>query len=155
MPGFTGRGERPSVAQVNHHGRMVTGPFVLARQLVDAASAHTAAQRLTDEDVINTQALVLAEGQVAVVPPAPGLRGLIKQPKGVHQSADKLDDTRNGASYLRVRVALPPAERARLEGVELRAGLPVDVMVKLGERSLLAWWLKPLSDRLGRTFSEA
>lgn len=70
-------------------------------------------------------------------------------------SADKLDDTRNGASYLRVRVALPPAERARLEGVELRAGLPVDVMVKLGERSLLAWWLKPLSDRLGRTFSEA
>ena len=32
-------------------------------------------------------------------------------------SADKLDDTRNGASYLRVRVALPPAERARLEGV--------------------------------------
>ena len=42
-------------------------------------------------------------------------------------SADKLDDTRNGASYLRVRVALPPAERARAWRAWAAAGLPVDV----------------------------
>jgi len=70
-------------------------------------------------------------------------------------SADRLEDSRSGAGYLRVRVALPPSERARLRGVELRAGLPVEVMVSLGERSLLGWWLKPLADRLGRAFSAA
>jgi len=77
----------------------------------------------------------------------PTLRGRV-----LTVSADRLEDSRSGAGYLRVRVALPPSERARLRGVELRAGLPVDVMVSLGERSLLGWWLKPLADRLGRAF---
>lgn len=79
----------------------------------------------------------------------PTLRGRV-----LTVSADKLEDGRSGAGYLRVRVALPESERARLRGVELRAGLPVDVMVSLGERSLLGWWLKPLTDRLGRAFRE-
>lgn len=78
----------------------------------------------------------------------PTLRGRV-----LTVSADRLEDNRSGAGYLRVRVALPASERARLRGVELRAGLPVDVMVSLGERSLLGWWLKPLADRLGRAFS--
>lgn len=79
----------------------------------------------------------------------PTLRGRV-----LTVSADKLEDNRSGAGYLRVRVALPDSERARLRGVELRAGLPVEVMVSLGERSLLGWWLKPLADRLGRAFRE-
>ena len=64
-------------------------------------------------------------------------------------SADKLDDARSGQPYLRVRVAVPEPERARLRaaGVELRAGLPVDVMVRLGERSLLGYLLS--DDHLG------
>lgn len=78
----------------------------------------------------------------------PTLRGQV-----LTVSADKLEDGRSGAGYLRVRVALPASERARLHGVELRAGLPVDVMVSLGERSLLGWWLKPLADRLNGAFS--
>jgi membrane fusion protein, protease secretion system len=79
----------------------------------------------------------------------PTLRGRV-----LTVSADRLEDNRSGAGYLRVRVALAEGERARLRGVELRAGLPVEVMVSLGERSLLGWWLKPLADRLGRAFSE-
>lgn len=78
----------------------------------------------------------------------PTLRGQV-----LTVSADKLEDGRSGAGYLRVRVALPASERARLHGVALRAGLPVEVMVSLGERSLLGWWLKPLADRLGAAFS--
>lgn len=79
----------------------------------------------------------------------PTLRGQV-----LTVSADRVEDDRSGAGYLRVRVALPESERARLQGVELRAGLPVDVMVSLGERSLLGWWLKPLADRLSRAFGE-
>ena len=51
-------------------------------------------------------------------------------------SADQLDDTRNGASYL--QRAGPAAGRSVSPGgrVELRAGLLADVMVKPGERLL-------------------
>lgn len=69
-------------------------------------------------------------------------------------SADRLHDARSGHPYLRVRVAVPEPEAQRLarEGVVLRAGLPVEVFVRLGERSLLAYLVKPLLDRLAHAF---
>lgn len=71
-------------------------------------------------------------------------------------SADRLEDQRSGQPYLRVRVSVPAAERERLKssGTELRAGLPVEVMVQLGERTLLGYLLKPLTERMGRAFTE-
>jgi multidrug efflux pump subunit AcrA (membrane-fusion protein) len=71
-------------------------------------------------------------------------------------SADRLEDARSGEPYLLVRVAVPPGEHERLErsGTSLRAGLPVEVFVKLGERSLLAALLKPVRDRLAHAFTE-
>lgn len=71
-------------------------------------------------------------------------------------SADRLQDARSGEPYLLVRVTVPAAERDRLQtaGITLRAGLPVEVFAKLGERSLLAYLVKPLSDRLGHAFIE-
>ena len=71
-------------------------------------------------------------------------------------SADRLEDSRSGQPYLRVRVAVPAAERDRLRasGTDLRAGLPVEVMVQLGERTLLAYLLNPLTERFGRAFTE-
>lgn len=71
-------------------------------------------------------------------------------------SADKLEDGRSGAPYLLVRLGLPAAERARLAdaGAALRPGLPVEVFVALGERSLLGLLTKPLGDRLRRGFTD-
>lgn len=71
-------------------------------------------------------------------------------------SADKLEDARSGEPYLRVRVAVPPAEQRRLQdsGASLRPGLPAEVFVQLGERSLLGWLTKPLVDRLARAFND-
>jgi hypothetical protein len=76
------RGRRIEAAQ-HHHRCVIAGPFVLARQLVDAAGLHLRPQRLADQDVVDAQALVLAEGQVAVVPPAPALGRLLEEPEGV------------------------------------------------------------------------
>lgn len=69
-------------------------------------------------------------------------------------SADRLEDKRSGEPYLLVQVAVPAAERQRLDqrGAMLRPGLPVDVFVALGERPLLALLAKPLTDRLARAF---
>jgi hypothetical protein len=72
------------------HRRVVAGPLVLARQLVDACRPVTdvaaACSASADQDVVDAQALVLAEGQVAVVPPAPALGRLLEQPEGIHQA---------------------------------------------------------------------
>src|SRR6218665_1623304 len=76
----------PLLAQFDDHRRMVAGPFVLARELVDHAGAHQGLQRRADQDVVDAQALVLAEGQVAVVPPAPALRRLLEQAECVDEA---------------------------------------------------------------------
>lgn len=67
-------------------------------------------------------------------------------------SADRIEDPRTGEAYLRVQVAVPPAERERLarDGITLRAGLPAEVHARLGERTLLGHLLKPVTDRLAR-----
>ena len=80
-----GRLRPASAAQFHDHRRVVAGPLVLARQLVDDAGRDLRLQRLADQDVVDAQPLVLAEGQVAVVPPAPALRRLLEQPEGVDQ----------------------------------------------------------------------
>ncbi len=65
---------------------MVAGTLVLARGLVDDAGADARLEGVADQDVVDAQALVLAEGQVAVVPPAPGLGRLLEQAEGVGQA---------------------------------------------------------------------
>src|SRR4249920_769848 len=73
------------------NGGVVARALVLARQLVDDAGADARLQRVADQDVVDAQPLVLAERQVAVVPPAPALGRLLEQAEGVVQAqADEL-----------------------------------------------------------------
>jgi protease secretion system membrane fusion protein len=37
---------------------------------------------------------------------------------------------------------------------QIRAGMPAEVFVRTGERTLLSYLLKPLVDRLGRALTE-
>lgn len=62
-------------------------------------------------------------------------------------SADRLHEERDNQPYYLVRVKVPPSEVARLQGRALQAGMPVEVFVKTGERSLLNYLFKPLFDR--------
>jgi hypothetical protein len=67
-----------------------TGAWSLGRSFLrgslSMAQAARAPQRLADQDVVDAQALVLAEGQVAVVPPAPALGRLLEEAEGVVQA---------------------------------------------------------------------
>lgn len=71
-------------------------------------------------------------------------------------SADRLEDQRSGVQYLLVRLGLPPDEVARLadEGIGMRAGLPVEVLVNVGQRTLLSYLLKPVQDRFAKALIE-
>jgi protease secretion system membrane fusion protein len=71
-------------------------------------------------------------------------------------SADKLEDQRSGTPYLLARITIPDGERAKLPVVNspLRAGMPVDVLVRVGERSFLDYVMEPLRARWRQSLTE-
>jgi HlyD family secretion protein len=69
-------------------------------------------------------------------------------------SPDVTTDQRTGQSYYTIRVSMPPAEVARLGEVRLIPGMPVEAFVQTGDRTMLSYLIKPLSDQLMRAFRE-
>jgi HlyD family secretion protein len=69
-------------------------------------------------------------------------------------SPDVTTDQRTGQSYYTIRVSMPPEEVARLGDVKLIPGMPVEAFVQTGDRTLLSYLVKPLSDQLMRAFRE-
>lgn len=69
-------------------------------------------------------------------------------------SADALIDARNGQAYYALRVAIPAAELQALPGIKLQPGMNGVLMVKTGERSLLAYLVRPLVRRFSTSLSE-
>jgi HlyD family secretion protein len=70
-------------------------------------------------------------------------------------SPDVTTEQRTGQSYYTIRVSMPPEEVARLgENVRLIPGMPVEAFVQTGDRTMLSYLIKPLSDQLMRAFRE-
>jgi len=59
----------------------------------------------------------------------------------------------NVAPYYTVRVTLPSGERRRLGGLQLVSGMPVEVFLQTGSRTMMSYLLKPITDQLRRTFN--
>ncbi|WP_336728556.1 HlyD family type I secretion periplasmic adaptor subunit [Achromobacter ruhlandii] len=70
-------------------------------------------------------------------------------------SADRFDDDRNGRPYYRLRADVAPGQLRRIGDAPLRAGMPVEVFVRTGERSLLNYLFKPLLDRARLAWGDA
>jgi HlyD family type I secretion membrane fusion protein len=68
-------------------------------------------------------------------------------------SADLLA-TPQGVPYYLARIEVPPHSLRKLGEVELHAGMPVDVVLVTGERTLLNYLLKPIEDRMVRGLKE-
>jgi HlyD family secretion protein len=49
---------------------------------------------------------------------------------------------------------MSPQEVARLGEVKLIPGMPVEAFVQTGDRTMLSYLMKPLSDQLMRSFRE-
>ena len=79
----------------------------------------------------------------------PELNGVV-----IRVSPDVTTDQRTGQSYYTIRVSMPPDEVARLGEVKLIPGMPVEAFVQTGDRTMLAYLIKPLRDQLMRAFRE-
>ncbi|GKQ51431.1 HlyD family type I secretion periplasmic adaptor subunit [Bradyrhizobium sp. Ce-3] len=70
-------------------------------------------------------------------------------------SADVNTDQRTGQSYYTIRVSMPPEEVARLGSeVKIIPGMPVEAFVQTGDRTMLSYLMKPMSDQFVRSFRE-
>jgi HlyD family secretion protein len=69
-------------------------------------------------------------------------------------SADTTSDQRTGLSYYTIRIALERDQTARLGNAKLVPGMPVDAFVQTGERTVISYLMKPLSDQIVKAFRE-
>jgi HlyD family secretion protein len=63
-------------------------------------------------------------------------------------------DERTRMSYYRAHVLIDPEQLARLDGVTLVPGMPVEAMIIIGERSFLRYITQPVRDSFTRAFRE-
>jgi len=72
----------------------------------------------------------------------------------VRIAADTTTDQRTGQSYYLVRISMTADEIKRLGDVRLTPGMPVEAFIQTGDRTMLAYLIKPLHDQLMRSFRE-
>ena len=70
-------------------------------------------------------------------------------------SADALTDEVSRSAYYRAEIVLDEGEMAKLGGRAIIPGMPVEVFIRTGERTPLAYLLKPLSEYFNRAFRES
>lgn len=64
-------------------------------------------------------------------------------------SADRLLEDKTGEPYYRVEAQVTPEGEQLLTAHDVRPGMPVEVLVKTGERSMLNYLFRPILDRAG------
>lgn len=71
-------------------------------------------------------------------------------------SADQQIDESTGEPYIAVTVEVSPETAADLlrQGLNVRPGMQTEIIIKTGERTLLAYLMKPLTARLRAAFKE-
>ena len=72
----------------------------------------------------------------------------------VRISGDVVQDQKSGATYYLVHIATPAAEIARLDGLKLLPGMPVDAFIQTEARTVLSYLIKPLRDQIVKAFRE-
>lgn len=71
-------------------------------------------------------------------------------------SADRLLDEHNGTPYYSVLAKVSPAGLKQLQEhkLDVRPGMPVELFVKTGERTMMSYLLKPVMDRAKTSLTE-
>lgn len=69
-------------------------------------------------------------------------------------SPDRLEDPKTGVPYYRLRAEITPEGRQIMSRLDVRPGMPVELFVKTGERTLLTYLLKPLRDNFRLSLTE-
>ncbi|KQT57143.1 hemolysin secretion protein D [Methylobacterium sp. Leaf456] len=72
----------------------------------------------------------------------------------VRVSADVTTDPKTGMSFYTARIRIADDEKNHLNGLRLVPGMPVESYTQIGERSVLSYLVKPLTDQLAKAWRE-
>ncbi|MBU2580168.1 MAG: HlyD family type I secretion periplasmic adaptor subunit [Alphaproteobacteria bacterium] len=72
----------------------------------------------------------------------------------IYVSADTIEGKQPGEQYYVARIAISEDQLARLEGVEIAPGMPAEVYIKTGARTLVQYIVRPLTNSFSRAFRE-
>ena len=70
-------------------------------------------------------------------------------------SADTSKDQQTNAPYFTVRVALPDNERRRLGDLQLVPGMPAEVFMQTGSRTMMKYLLQPIVEQIQSSICRA
>lgn len=153
--------ERAVVVKLNHHARAaVVAPGAAILELVPADDALIIEARVRPGDIssvqrgqetlvrltaLNQRLTPVVAGKVEYVS-----ADLVAEPQAIGQAASL-----PGQPSFVVRVALDDADlREKVGGFRPTPGMPADVYIKTGERTFLAYILRPVMDSFSRAFRE-
>lgn len=77
----------------------------------------------------------------------PSINGVLKS-----ISPDLEQDPRTGAMFYHGTLTFSEGELKQVRGLHLSPGMPLEVFVQTGERTLVSYFLKPITDQLNRAF---
>lgn len=69
-------------------------------------------------------------------------------------SADRMVDERSGAPYYKMKAVVTPEGMKLIEHLQVRPGMPVDLFIKTGERTMMNYLLKPITDNFKAALTE-
>lgn len=162
--------EKLSVSADINRRRLITAPVagtVTNLRLVTPGAVLGAGQPILDIVPTGSEIVVMARLKATDVDVVqPGLRAEVRltpyKTRSVPTllgtvrdvSADAVTDEKTGSLYYEVEVALDRKALDRLDGVRLVSGMPAEVYIQLGSRSLVQYFVQPLLDSFRRAFRE-
>ena len=72
----------------------------------------------------------------------------------VSVSRDALTDPQSGIGFYLARIQVTPQGMKTLGSRQMQPGMPAEVVIKTGERSLLTYLLNPLTKRVAASMKE-
>ena len=77
----------------------------------------------------------------------PELHGVV-----VRIGADVTQEEKRNEAYYSVRIGISDSELARLQGLKLVAGMPVEAFIQTEPRTVISYLVKPMQDQITRAF---
>ena len=138
--------QRPASAEEQS---TVNGPDVVLKQSTSDDLQIEARLQPNDIDQVRTGQQAYVRFSAFNQRVTPQLAGQVS-----YVSADISHDQQTNAPYFTVRVMLPDDERRRLAGLQLVSGMPAEVFMQTGSRTMFSYLFKPIFDQLQRAFVE-
>ena len=129
----------------------VIAPGQKLMDIVPQSEALLLETRIPPNLIDSVQAGLIADVRFSTFAHAPQL---VVQGKVVSVSADLLSEPQTNSNYFLARVEVTPEGMAALGNRQMHPGMPVELVIRTGERTVLTYLLQPLTRRLASSMKE-